>query len=141
MKKDMGGAACVIALGAMIMAAKLNVRLRVLVPAVENSIDGNAFRPSDVIRSRKARRAPAAPPQLRLPKPQGRARAPAAPPQQRVPKSQGRARASRAAPATASCSRMERVASRARPLSARRRRAPPPRTPVFHIPHSSNDHA
>ena len=53
MKKDMGGAACVLALAHMVMASNLPVRLRVLVPAVENSIDGNAFRPSDVIRSRK----------------------------------------------------------------------------------------
>lgn len=53
MKKDMGGAACVLALAHMVMSARLPVRLRVLVPAVENSIDGNAFRPSDVIRSRK----------------------------------------------------------------------------------------
>ncbi|MEZ2328139.1 M17 family metallopeptidase [Mesorhizobium sp. RCC_202] len=53
MKKDMGGAANVLGLAWMIMAAKLNVRLRVLVPAVENSIAGNAFRPGDVLRSRK----------------------------------------------------------------------------------------
>jgi leucyl aminopeptidase len=53
MKKDMGGAACVLALAHMVMGANLPVRLRVLVPAVENSIDGNAFRPSDVITSRK----------------------------------------------------------------------------------------
>ena len=53
MKKDMGGAAHVLALGQMIMAAKLPVRLRVLVPAVENSVSGNAFRPLDVIRTRK----------------------------------------------------------------------------------------
>lgn len=53
MKKDMGGAANVLGLAQMIMAAKLNVRLRVLIPAVENSIAGNAFRPGDVLRSRK----------------------------------------------------------------------------------------
>lgn len=53
MKKDMGGSAHVLALAGMIMAAKLNVRLRVLVPAVENAIAGNAFRPSDVLQSRK----------------------------------------------------------------------------------------
>ena len=53
MKKDMGGAAHVLALGQMIMAAKLPVRLRVLVPAVENSVSGNAFRPLDIIRTRK----------------------------------------------------------------------------------------
>src|SRR5438552_643859 len=53
MKKDMGGAANVLGLASMIMTAKLNVRLRVLIPAVENSIAGNAFRPGDVLRSRK----------------------------------------------------------------------------------------
>ena len=53
MKKDMGGAANVMGLAAMIMAAKLPVRLRVLVPAVENAISANAFRPSDILRSRK----------------------------------------------------------------------------------------
>ena len=53
MKKDMGGAANVLGLAAMIMAAKLPVRLRVLVPAVENSISANAFRPSDILNSRK----------------------------------------------------------------------------------------
>ena len=53
MKKDMGGAANVLGLASMIMAAKLGVRLRVLVPAVENAIAGNAFRPGDVLKSRK----------------------------------------------------------------------------------------
>ena len=53
MKKDMGGAATVLGLAQMIMAAKLPVRLRVLIPAVENSIAGNAFRPGDVLKSRK----------------------------------------------------------------------------------------
>jgi leucyl aminopeptidase len=53
MKKDMGGAATVLGLAQMIMAAKLRVRLRVLIPAVENSIAGNAFRPGDVLKSRK----------------------------------------------------------------------------------------
>ena len=53
MKKDMGGAATVIGLAHMIMALKLPLRLRVLVPAVENSIDGNAFRPQDILTSRK----------------------------------------------------------------------------------------
>ena len=53
MKKDMGGAANVLGLASMIMAAKLNVRLRVLIPAVENSISANAFRPGDVLQSRK----------------------------------------------------------------------------------------
>ena len=55
MKKDMGGAASVLALAHMIMAAKLDVRLRVLVPAAENSIAGNAFRPGDVLMSRAGR--------------------------------------------------------------------------------------
>lgn len=53
MKKDMGGAANVLGLASMIMAAKLPIRLRVLVPAVENSMAGNAVRPSDIITSRK----------------------------------------------------------------------------------------
>jgi leucyl aminopeptidase len=53
MKKDMGGAASVLALAHMIMDAKLPVRLRVLIPAVENSVAGPAFRPSDIYRSRK----------------------------------------------------------------------------------------
>jgi leucyl aminopeptidase len=52
MKKDMGGAGAVLALAHIIMAARLRVRLRVLIPAVENSIAGDAFRPSDVIRAR-----------------------------------------------------------------------------------------
>jgi leucyl aminopeptidase len=53
MKKDMGGAASTLALAQMIMAAKLPVRLRLIVPAVENAISGNAFRPGDVLPSRK----------------------------------------------------------------------------------------
>jgi leucyl aminopeptidase len=53
MKKDMGGAATALALAAMIMERGLALRLRVLVPIVENSIAGNAFRPGDVIASRK----------------------------------------------------------------------------------------
>ena len=53
MKKDMGGAAAAIAAARMIMLAKLPVRLRLLVPAVENAISGNAFRPGDVLPSRK----------------------------------------------------------------------------------------
>ena len=52
MKKDMGGAAVSLALAAMIMGAKLDVRLRVLIPAVENSVSGTAYRPSDVFMSR-----------------------------------------------------------------------------------------
>jgi len=53
MKKDMGGAAVALALGNMLMTAKLKARLRVLVPAVENSIAGNAYRPGDVLATRK----------------------------------------------------------------------------------------
>jgi leucyl aminopeptidase len=53
MKKDMGGAASVLALAHMIMARGLKLRLRVLIPAVENSIAGDAFRPRDIYRSRK----------------------------------------------------------------------------------------
>ncbi len=53
MKKDMGGAATVLGLARMIMAAKLPIRLRVLIPAVDNAIAGNAFRPGDVLRSRR----------------------------------------------------------------------------------------
>jgi leucyl aminopeptidase len=53
MKKDMGGAACVLALAHMVMDRGLPVRLRVLIPAVENSVSGAAFRPLDVYRSRK----------------------------------------------------------------------------------------
>ncbi len=53
MKKDMGGAAHVLALAQLIMRANLNVRLRVLIPAVENAVSGNAFRPGDVLDSRK----------------------------------------------------------------------------------------
>ena len=53
MKKDMGGAACVLALARMIMQARLPVRLRVLVPAVENAVSGDAYRPGDVLRTRR----------------------------------------------------------------------------------------
>jgi leucyl aminopeptidase len=53
MKKDMGGAAATLGLAHMIMAAGLKLRLRVLVPAVENAIDGSAFRPQDILTSRK----------------------------------------------------------------------------------------
>jgi leucyl aminopeptidase len=52
MKKDMGGAATAIALAHMILASGLDVRLRLVIAAAENSISGNAFRPGDVIRSR-----------------------------------------------------------------------------------------
>lgn len=53
MKKDMGGAAHVLGLAGMIMAAKLPVCLRVLIPAVENSVSANAMRPGDVLETRK----------------------------------------------------------------------------------------
>jgi len=55
MKKDMGGAAHVLGLAAMIMDARLPVRLRVLVPAVENAISGDAFRPGDVLVARNGK--------------------------------------------------------------------------------------
>jgi leucyl aminopeptidase len=53
MKKDMGGAAAVLAIASMAMGAKLDLRLRVLIPAAENSVSGTAYRPSDVFPSRK----------------------------------------------------------------------------------------
>lgn len=53
MKKDMGGAAHVLGLARMIMGRGMKVRLRVLVPAVENAISGNAYRPGDVVATRK----------------------------------------------------------------------------------------
>jgi len=53
MKKDMGGAAHALALGRLVMQAGLPVRLVILVPAVENAISGDAFRPGDVLKSRK----------------------------------------------------------------------------------------
>jgi len=53
MKKDMGGAACVLGLAQAIMDAKLPIRLRVIIPAVENAVAGNAFRPGDVLATRK----------------------------------------------------------------------------------------
>ncbi|WP_078708947.1 leucyl aminopeptidase family protein [Consotaella salsifontis] len=55
MKKDMGGAANVLGLARLVMTKKLDVRLRVLIPAVENSISASAFRPSDILRSRKGK--------------------------------------------------------------------------------------
>lgn len=55
MKKDMGGAAHVFGLARMIMQANLPIRLRVLVPAVENAVSGNAYRPGDVITSRSGK--------------------------------------------------------------------------------------
>jgi len=53
MKKDMGGAATVLGLARMIMSLNIAVRLRVLIPAVENVISGNAMRPKDILTSRK----------------------------------------------------------------------------------------
>ena len=53
MKKDMGGAAHVLGLARMIMGRGLNVRLRVLIPAVENAVAGNAYRPGDILSTRK----------------------------------------------------------------------------------------
>ena len=53
MKKDMGGAAVVLGLAQMVMDRKLAIRLRVLIPAVENAVSGRAYRPGDVFPSRK----------------------------------------------------------------------------------------
>ena len=53
MKKDMGGAATVLGLARMIMSLGLRLQLRVLIPAVENAVSGNAFRPGDILTSRK----------------------------------------------------------------------------------------
>jgi leucyl aminopeptidase len=53
MKKDMGGAACALGLADLIMRLEVPVQLRVLIPAVENSVGGAAYRPGDVLRSRK----------------------------------------------------------------------------------------
>jgi leucyl aminopeptidase len=53
MKKDMGGAATALGLADLVMGAALDVRLRVIIPAVENSVSGNAYRPGDVLKSRK----------------------------------------------------------------------------------------
>ena len=55
MKKDMGGAAHVLALAHLIMSSKLDVNLRVLIPVAENSVSGTAFRPSDIIKSRSGK--------------------------------------------------------------------------------------
>lgn len=52
MKKDMGGAAHALALAGLVMETRLPVRLHLLVPAVENAVSGNAFRPGDVLKSR-----------------------------------------------------------------------------------------
>ncbi len=53
MKKDMGGAASVLGLAQIVMDAKLPIRLRVIIPAVENAVSGNAFRPGDVLQTRR----------------------------------------------------------------------------------------
>jgi leucyl aminopeptidase len=53
MKKDMGGAAVALALAHMLMSSRIRAELRVLIPAVENSIDANAYRPGDVLSTRK----------------------------------------------------------------------------------------
>jgi leucyl aminopeptidase len=53
MKKDMGGGACALGLAHLLCELGAPVELRVLIPAVENSVDGHAFRPGDVLRSRK----------------------------------------------------------------------------------------
>ena len=52
MKKDMGGAAVTLALASALMSANTPVRLRLLIPAVENSVAGNAYRPRDIVRTR-----------------------------------------------------------------------------------------
>jgi leucyl aminopeptidase len=53
MKKDMGGAAVALALGRMLMGARVRAELRILIPAVENAVSGNAYRPGDVLSTRK----------------------------------------------------------------------------------------
>ncbi len=53
MKKDMGGAANVLGLASMLMALNADIRLRVLIPVAENAVAGNAFRPGDILTSRK----------------------------------------------------------------------------------------
>ncbi|ATE64946.1 leucyl aminopeptidase family protein [Rhizorhabdus dicambivorans] len=53
MKKDMGGAAHALALAGLVMGARLPVRLHLLIPAVENAVAGDAFRPGDILQSRK----------------------------------------------------------------------------------------
>lgn len=55
MKRDMGGAAVVLALAQALMAARAPIRLRVLIPAVENAVAGNAFRPRDILRTRNGK--------------------------------------------------------------------------------------
>jgi leucyl aminopeptidase len=53
MKRDLGGAAPAVACARLVMAERLPVRLHLLIPAVENAVSGNAYRPGDVVRSRK----------------------------------------------------------------------------------------
>ncbi len=53
MKKDMGGAAAALALAHMLMSARVHARVRLLIPAVENAVSGNAYRPGDVLATRK----------------------------------------------------------------------------------------
>jgi leucyl aminopeptidase len=53
MKKDMGGAAHALALAGLVLGARLKVRLHLLIPAVENAISGNAFRPGDILKTRQ----------------------------------------------------------------------------------------
>jgi len=55
MKKDMGGAAVTLGLAAALMAAGAPIRLRLLIPAVENSVGGNAYRPRDIVRTRSGK--------------------------------------------------------------------------------------
>lgn len=55
MKKDMGGAAHVLGLASLIMETQLPINLRVLIPAVENAVSGDAFRPGDVLRTRSGK--------------------------------------------------------------------------------------
>ena len=55
MKKDMGGAAHALALARLVIAAKLPIRLHLLIPAVENAVSGTAYRPGDIVKSRKGK--------------------------------------------------------------------------------------
>jgi leucyl aminopeptidase len=55
MKKDMGGAAVMLGLASALMSAKTPIRLRLLIPAVENSVAGNAYRPLDIVRTRNGK--------------------------------------------------------------------------------------
>ena len=55
MKKDMGGAAHALALARLITLERLPVRIHLLIPAVENAVSGRAYRPGDIVKSRKGR--------------------------------------------------------------------------------------